>query len=971
MNPTPHTKLAPSALAARRPSASGRLLAAILTLALVTFLPRVAAAIPITEAKGYLDVRTFNAAITPVAAETDATRSQRTFWINEALKYAYNNNVALYFPAGRYEVNDTLKAYTAFVNPSGSGFAVPRNAIAVIGSTLGPRPVIKLVPAAGDTSFDAGNMKPVLAFKNFASLPAVNENNDDSSRGYFQMLRGIDIDCGGKAGAVGLYFAQAQNSSVENVKVLATGAFAGIRGLPSRAWGAVNIEVVGGQYGLDNQGVVGAGAGTVVAGAVFRDQTVAAVRHSDFVPMVIVGFDIQTPAGSPQAALRIQPSASANAASLALIDGSITLGAEPTVAAIDNNGAGQSIYVRNVFVTGGDKLVKSQGEATVSNPTGPWKRIDEYSFCDQSAADSTGKITQVLVDGVVSRAPPVATLTGNAGAPPADLATRHRWIALPSVDDPDAVDVTAPPSPLVPVVPAVDENDPAVVDSAALQAIIDTHRKIFLPKGIYRLTAPGITLRPDTILFGAARNLTRIETDPDWNPTQESPVIRTDDAVATTTYLGDLTIGVRVRPGATFAELADFTHDFFTALEWQVGRNSMVHIGQPYRVPDSSNPSDTQDHSLLKIHGNGGGRWYFAGAIKTGTSQNAGYRILEVTGTSEPLWFYGLNPEHALGSATYCEFTDASNIRIYTGKSEFSGLSPLRGDSVLIRFSNVNNVAQFGHGALRNAVLNHGCIEFLNSNNVLAALINPQNNVDSVGLGPNHHTLRQTDGATTSGIAYPNCVALYKKGALDDAAMTHDAPSYGPEFVFYSVEDEDGWVRESTETSGVGRTAVANANGPQALRMGDSPARWQYKSIVSFDTASLPPAGDAVIHAASLELVRGFASGNLDSLGTLRADIATGSFGATTLAAGDFEAAATADDVIPFFPIPAVDGDVTIGLLNTTGRNAINRNGPTQLRVYFSTDDNDDNAADLLGCYSAKDPTVANRPVLRIQYRQP
>lgn len=972
MNASPRAQLIPPTFATRCFSAASRLLSAGLTLALVAFLPQAAASIPVTEANGYLNVAAFNAAIAPQGSETDVTRSQRTFWINEALKYAYANNVALYFPAGTYEVNDTLKAYTAFVNPSGSGFAVPRNAIAVIGSTLGSRPVIKLVPVPGDTSFDAGKRKPVLAFKNFDVLPAPDEEDDDPASGYFQMLRGIDIDCGGKAGAVGLYFAQAQNSSVENVRINALGAFAGIRGLPSRTWGAVNIEVEGGDFGLDNLGVASAGAGTVVAGAVFRNQKIAAVRHSDFVPMVIVGFEIQTPADSSQSALRIQPSAQANAASLALIDGRITLGAEPAVAAIDNN-AGQSIYVRNVYVTGGDKLVKSLGEATVNNPAGPWKRIDEYSFCDQSGPDNAGgKITQVLVEGSVSRTPPAATLTGNAGDPPVDIVSRHRWVALPSVDDPDAVDVTAPPAPLAPVVPAVDENDPAVVDSAALQAIIDAHRKVFLPKGIYRLTAPGITLRPDTILYGAARNLTRVEVDPTWKPTQETPVIRTDDDAAATTYLGDLTIGVKVRPGATFAELADITHDFFTALDWQAGRDSMVHIGQPYRVPDGNNPSATQDHSLLKIHGNGGGRWYFAGAIKTGTSQNPAYRILEVSGTSEPLWFYGLNPEHALGAATYCEFTDASNIRIYTVKSEFSNaLSSLRGDSVLLRFANVNNVAQFGHGAIRNAVLDHGCIEFLDSDNVLVALINPQNNVHNVGLGPNHHTLRQTDGASTIGIAYPNCVALYKKGVLDDAAMRHHAPSYGPEFVFYSIEDEDGWLRESTETSGVGGTVVANANGPQALRIGDSPDRRQYKSIVSFDTSSLPPAGDAVIHAATLELVRGTASGNPGALGALRADIATGSFGASTLAQGDFEAAATATDVIPIFSIPAADGDVAIGVLNPAGRDAINRDGRTQLRVYFASDDNNDNAADLLGCYCGKDPVLSNRPVLRVQYRQP
>ncbi len=176
---------------------------------------------------------------------------------------------------------------------------------------------------------------------------------------------------------------------------------------------------------------------------------------------------------------------------------------------------------------------------------------------------------------------------------------------------------------------------------------------------------------------------------------------------------------------------------------------------------------------------------------------------------------------------------------------------------------------------------------------------------------------------------------------------------------------------ESLKNPAAGGTHAAGERGPWALRVGDNPRGRQYRSIVSFDTAGLPAVGTAVIHAATLELVRGDVLGNPGALGALRADLATGTFGVAGLEAGDFQAAATVANVIPLFQIPAANGDVVIGVLSRIGEDAINRTGQTQFRLSFSNGSNNNRTADLLGCFSGDDPIPANRPVLRIQYRQP
>jgi S-formylglutathione hydrolase FrmB len=215
-----------------------------------------------------------------------------------------------------------------------------------------------------------------------------------------------------------------------------------------------------------------------------------------------------------------------------------------------------------------------------------------------------------------------------------------------------------------------------------------------------------------------------------------------------------------------------------------------------------------------------------------------------------------------------------------------------------------------------------------------------------------------------------NCVMA--SGGADSwsfiADSFEDAPPLG-QATFVSIGSEDGWVRESSETSGVGGTAQASWSGASALIAGDDAGDRQYKAIVSFDTSPLPDG--ATIVSATLRLKRGTASGTnpFTSHGAASLDVRTGGFGASTaLEAADFASPATASQVASLGNAIA-NGSWSEATLNAAGRSGIHRSGRTQFRAAFPLGDNDDLAADFIGWYSGENATASNRPQLVVVYQ--
>jgi len=191
----------------------------------------------------------------------------------------------------------------------------------------------------------------------------------------------------------------------------------------------------------------------------------------------------------------------------------------------------------------------------------------------------------------------------------------------------------------------------------------------------------------------------------------------------------------------------------------------------------------------------------------------------------------------------------------------------------------------------------------------------------------------------------------------------------GPtEVTFTSVAGEDGWVLEANEKSDSGGSSDATSAAADALRVGDASRDRQYKSVVSFDTSSIPDG--ATVLSATLRLRRGTLVGTdpFTTHGTCRVDVASGGFsGSTTLENGDFEAAATAVAAASLSQ-PAADGDWSEGSLDAAGLAAVSKTGTTQLRVYFTLDDDDDRDDDYVGFF-AGDATAADRPQLVVTYQ--
>jgi hypothetical protein len=185
--------------------------------------------------------------------------------------------------------------------------------------------------------------------------------------------------------------------------------------------------------------------------------------------------------------------------------------------------------------------------------------------------------------------------------------------------------------------------------------------------------------------------------------------------------------------------------------------------------------------------------------------------------------------------------------------------------------------------------------------------------------------------------------------------------------MFRSVAAHDGFVVESNETSGVG--LLKNSTLPY-LTVGDDTIKRQYRSILSFNTASLPD--DAVVSYAVIKVKQNQISGGgniFSKLGTLRVDIRSPYFGMWLgLEAADFN---------------AVPSQVVAGTFSTTpfkgwfranlrilALSYFNMTGYTQFRLQFGKDDNNNTIADYIRFYSGN-ATPANRPILLLRYYVP
>lgn len=196
---------------------------------------------------------------------------------------------------------------------------------------------------------------------------------------------------------------------------------------------------------------------------------------------------------------------------------------------------------------------------------------------------------------------------------------------------------------------------------------------------------------------------------------------------------------------------------------------------------------------------------------------------------------------------------------------------------------------------------------------------------------------------------------------------TIDRPiANGVSVSFKSAGPTDGWILESGENTNAGGTLDRNAT---TFNVGDDQRDRQYKSILSFDTSSLPD--NAVIVSVQLKVKRQSVVGT-DPLGThgaLLAEIRRGAFNnSTALQTTDFSAAASPGTVRDSFA--ALTFSWYAAPLSSANLASVNRTGITQFRLLFSNDDNDDLGADYMKFFSGNSMD-SNKPELIVTYSVP
>jgi hypothetical protein len=237
-----------------------------------------------------------------------------------------------------------------------------------------------------------------------------------------------------------------------------------------------------------------------------------------------------------------------------------------------------------------------------------------------------------------------------------------------------------------------------------------------------------------------------------------------------------------------------------------------------------------------------------------------------------------------------------------------------------------------------------------------------------VGVGP--ATSAEIGGLSYSTTYYWQVRALGGSGPTDaDGGAWWGFTTAAPTLVegsFRSWAQYDGWIQERDEFSGRGLAWDDVGTG----RVGDDGSDRQYRTILHFDTGSLPD--NAVVVEATLKIRREDLAGAdpFRTHGLLVVDVQVGAYhDDPVLERFDFHAVGSRGNVGRFIRTPA-DGWYRAPL-RSPAWGLVNLTGTTQFRLRFQLDDDDDMTADYLALYAGDASSDADRPQLVITYYLP
>ena len=614
---------------------------------------------------GFLDVTKppYNA---DGSGTTDATAA-----IQQAINDARDAQLVCWLPAGRYLVSDTIHGVIGVVNWDDwpyDGHADPWVAEAsfhypcvLMGACGNARSTIVLKDGA-DGFDDPQHPKPVLYFwaRSPQSFGSRDPNQPHSSINFNQKILHVDIELGrGNPGAIGIDHRGAEGATVEDVKVDATGAFAGIRHAPGSGGAMHGISVQGGRYGLY---LPGTQPSPLVSDVRLQGQSEASVYYRSRGPLTIVGAEIDG------VGIHVQGPHSPWDGALTVVDSVFRIhGGDPAVT------SDRSVVLDNVWFENSAVIARVGDQPPVLGNAHGWTYIQLYAaggLVSYPKQFGVGRQRDAIWVDRKQMEEPLLRKTETPEGPPPDLTSRHRLPPLPSWRSEATINVRDAPYNA--------KGDGKADDAAALQAAIDEHNMVFLPKGKYLLSKP-LRLRSSTRLFGVSNLFSVLAPLPGADPFNDvddpQPLVETVDETEAETVLAMLKL-----------ELPS-TNPCVYALRWRAGRRSVVRNIYPIRTV--WHPHATSHGTpMICIEGSGGGRWYTQ-TLLGWWSQGPDYRHLLVKGTRQPLRFYHLQPQHGRSEAMV-ELNDARNVDIFSMKAE--------GDYTVVWIRNCQDIRLFGYG---------------------------------------------------------------------------------------------------------------------------------------------------------------------------------------------------------------------------------------------------------------------------------
>jgi hypothetical protein len=426
---------------------------------------------------GYLDVTHYGADPTGVKDSTAAFQNA----LNDAGSNASGSigaTMVVFVPSGTYTISHTITGYQIFngsntnlVNSkygAGNGILAPT----LVGPGVGPRPTIVLKDGVFTNAASPEPMLHMVNTPNAGKGGCGGQWGGTTALGCWDILfnsvvRDIDFKTGKNPGAIGVQFYSAQMSYMQNVKVDATGGYAGIQGAPAtNAW--VNIEVDGGQYGVMIDNTAGVSA---LVGLTLENQSVAGVRMAAIGDLSITGFNIHE--SNPEATAVATRSRMNQGGMLTMIDGQMTTAGQPAIA----NAGNLSVYLNNVFAKAPKELL-ANGTALVQ-ASGGLQDIREYAHADPTknpANDGYALGANIVVEDK-TQTTDYGPIFGTA-APPQDLVSRNAPGQMPWAFDKNVAWVTDY---------GADPTGAADATAAFRRAVSAAHSagsdEIFLPRG--------------------------------------------------------------------------------------------------------------------------------------------------------------------------------------------------------------------------------------------------------------------------------------------------------------------------------------------------------------------------------------------------------------------------------------------------------------------------------------------------------